>query len=259
MNIDFHVHGLLSKRKDFNEKFFLSEVRYAKENNIDGIVLCEHFNADNYRTIYKYLHNNYAYEGSRYIVEGISIFPAMEVSVKNKGHVIISGDREDIMTIYEELAAYMIKENLINLEQLLDLAEVYGCLKIGAHPFRRGHKLCKQQIEQLKRLDAIDLNAKDIYKKGQVIAKDELIQLSRDIGVNIVTGSDSHTPLQLGSVVTSFENNLTTINEIKADIVAGRYNIEINNSLDFKVYSSKILKRYLISTGSYTAETNFII
>ena len=89
MNIDFHVHGLLSKRKDFNEKFFLSEVRYAKENNIDGIVLCEHFNADNYRTIYKYLHNNYAYEGSRYIVEGISIFPAMEVSVKNKGHVII--------------------------------------------------------------------------------------------------------------------------------------------------------------------------
>lgn len=74
-----------------------------------------------------------------------------------------------------------------------------------------------------------------------------------------MTGSDSHTPLQLGSVVTSFENNLTTINEIKADIVAGRYNIEINNSLDFKVYSSKILKRYLISTGSYTAETNFII
>ena len=34
MNIDFHVHGLLSKRKDFNENFFLNEIKYAKEKNI---------------------------------------------------------------------------------------------------------------------------------------------------------------------------------------------------------------------------------
>ena len=39
MNIDFHVHGLLSKRKDFNENFFLNEIKYAKENKIDGIIL----------------------------------------------------------------------------------------------------------------------------------------------------------------------------------------------------------------------------
>ena len=55
MNIDFHVHGLLSKRKDFNEKFFLNEIKYAKRNSIDGIILCEHFNAISFKIIYNYL------------------------------------------------------------------------------------------------------------------------------------------------------------------------------------------------------------
>ena len=36
MNIDFHVHGLLSKRKDFYEKFFLNEIKYAKSSALWG-------------------------------------------------------------------------------------------------------------------------------------------------------------------------------------------------------------------------------
>ena len=55
MNIDFHVHGLLSKRKDFNEKFFLNEIKYAKRNSIEGIILCELFNAIFFNIIYNYL------------------------------------------------------------------------------------------------------------------------------------------------------------------------------------------------------------
>jgi len=59
MNIDFHVHGLLSKRKDFNERFFNEEIEYAKQNKLNGIIMCEHFNAINFKEIYKYLKENY--------------------------------------------------------------------------------------------------------------------------------------------------------------------------------------------------------
>ena len=101
MNMDFHVHGLLSKRKDFNKEFFMSEIYFAKSNGLNGIILCEHFNAKDFLVIYDFLEKNFIYEGDRYIVEGISVFPAMEVSIKNKGHVILAGERDSIIDIYE--------------------------------------------------------------------------------------------------------------------------------------------------------------
>ena len=72
MNMDFHVHGLLSKRKDFNKEFFMNEIYFAKSNGLNGILLCEHFNAKDFLVIYDFLEKNFIYEGDRYIVEGIS-------------------------------------------------------------------------------------------------------------------------------------------------------------------------------------------
>ena len=259
MNIDFHVHGLLSKRKDFNENFFLNEIKYAKENKIDGIILCEHFNAKDFLVIYDFLEKNYTYDGDRYIIDGISVFPAMEVSVKNKGHVILCGDRESIVNIYKSLETFREKENLIDLEELLDLAEVFNLLKIGAHPCRRGHKLCKHPHELLKRLDALDLNGKDIFKKGEGIARDEVINLSQELGLNIITGSDSHTPVQLGWIYTSLNKECKTIKELKECIKNNDYTIEINSALNFKIFSSKILKRYLLKADTYDKNTEFKI
>lgn len=257
MNIDFHVHGLLSKRKDFNEEFFMNEIRFAKENMIDGIVLCEHFNAKDFYLIYEYLEKNFTYEGDRYLVNDISVFPALEVSVKNKGHVIVAGDRDSIINIRKFLEQYMNKINLVGFEQLLDIADVYDCLKIGAHPCRRGNRLCNQPLDLLKRLDAIDLNGKDIFKKGEAVARDEIINLSKVLGINIVTGSDSHTPLQLGSLLTRLNRECTTIKELKSCICENDYTVDIRPSLNFKIFASKILKRYLISTKNYDKNTDF--
>ena len=259
MNMDFHVHGLLSKRKDFNKEFFMNEIHFAKSNGLNGIILCEHFNAKDFLVIYDFLENNFIYEGDRYIVEGISVFPAMEVSIKNKGHVILAGDRHSIIDIYELLKGFREKDNLIELEDLLDQADIFNLLKIGAHPCRRGHKLCNQPHDLLKRLDALDLNGKDIFKKGESIARDEVINLSQELGINIITGSDSHTPIQLGGIYTRLNKDCSSIKELKECIIKGDYTIEINSGLDFKIFSSKILKRYLLKSQTYDKNTEFKI
>lgn len=259
MNMDFHVHGLLSKRKDFNKDFFMNEIHFAKNNGLNGIILCEHFNAKDFLLIYEFLENNFIYEGDRYIVEGISVFPAMEVSVKNKGHVILAGDRDSIIHIYELLKEFREKDNLIELEELLDQADIFNLLKIGAHPCRKGHKLCNQPHDLLKRLDALDLNGKDIFKKGESIARDELINLSQELGINIITGSDSHTPIQLGGIYTRLNKECSSIKELKDCIIKGDYTIEINSALNFKIFSSKILKRYLLKSQTYDKNTEFKI
>lgn len=259
MNMDFHVHGLLSKRKDFNEEFFMNEIYFSKVNGLNAIVICEHFNAKDFLVIYEFLEKKYSYDGDRYIVDGISVFPAMEVSIKNKGHVILCGDRENVINIYKSLSDFREKENFIELEELLDLAEVFDLLKIGAHPCRRGHKLCKHPHELLKRLDALDLNGKDIFKKGEAIARDEVINLSQELGLNIVTGSDSHTPIQLGGIYTNLNKECKTIKELKECIRNDDYSIKVNSSLNFKIFSSKILKRYLLKADTYDKNTKFKI
>jgi len=259
MNMDFHVHGLLSKRKDFNKEFFMNEIHFAKSSGINGIILCEHFNAKDFLVIYDFLENNFIYEGDRYIVEDISVFPAMEVGIKNKGHVILAGDRDSIIDIYDLLKGFREKDNLIELEDLLDQADIFDLLKIGAHPCRKGHKLCNQSHDLLKRLDALDLNGKDIFKKGESIVRDELINLSQELGINIITGSDSHTPIQLGGIYTRLNKECSTIKELKSCIIKGDYTIEINSALNFKIFSSKILKRYLLKSETYDKNTEFKI
>ena len=259
MNIDFHVHGLLSKRKDFNHRMLLEEIEVAKQNNLDGFILCEHFNAINFLELHKYLKENFIYEGDRYNIDGFYIFCGMEVNIKNKGHVIIAGNREDILFLHHDLLPYMIRPNYIEFKDLLDLADKYNCLKIGAHPYRKGHKLYTHPIELLKRLDALDLNAKDIFNKGELTVTEEVNYLSKLINVNVVTGSDSHTPLQLGSNMTSFEEDCLTISDLRSAINKGLYKIQISKSLEFKVYTSKILKRYIIKNVDYDKYTIFHI
>ncbi|MDU4750018.1 MAG: PHP-associated domain-containing protein, partial [Clostridium butyricum] len=60
----------------------------------------------------------------------------------------------------------------------------------------------------LKRLHALDLNATDIYSRGLEIVENEVENLSQELNISYVTGSDSHYPIQLGSVRTIFNKNI---------------------------------------------------
>ena len=245
MNLDFHVHGLLTKKCDFNEELFLQGIEIAKEQGLDGYILCEHFNAKDILSIYEYLNNNYEYVGDKYIVNGLSIFVGMEVDIKNGGHVIVSGNRENIINVRKELEQHMEPENFIEFEKLLNLGEKYDCLMVGSHPYRASHKLYLQPKELLKRLHALDLNATDILKKGLDCTKEEVENLSKEINVPFVTGSDSHYPIQLGSVKTKFDKEFTTVKEIINSINSREYSVEVSKALELKVYSAKKTKKYI--------------
>ncbi|NFO04030.1 histidinol-phosphatase [Clostridium botulinum] len=245
MNIDFHVHGILSKKLNFDAELFLLGIEYAKENGLDGFILCEHFNAIDLLSSYSYLESNYEYDGDRYIVNGFSVFIGMEVDIRYGGHVIVSGNRDSILKIRTALEPYVKKINFIPFGKLLDLGEKYECLIIGSHPYRENHKLYLQPKKYLERLDALDLNTKDIYKRGLEIVEDEVANLSEILNIPYVTGSDSHYPVQLGTVKTCFESECHTIKELKECIKNKKYKIEISKALKLKVYTSKITKNYL--------------
>lgn len=245
MNLDFHVHGLLSKKSDFNEELLLQGIENAKDNGLDGFILCEHFNARDICSIYKYLEDNYEYVGDKYKVNDFSIFIGMEIDIKNGGHVILSGNRDNIMKVKEYLSKYSEEPNFIPFEELLDLGERYNCLMIGSHPFRKTHKLFLQPKNLIWRLHALDLNATDMASRDIECVYNEVTELSQELNIPIVTGSDSHYPIQLGSVMCSFNGEFNTIDEIKSAIKEVDYTIKISKALKLKVYSAKKIKSYI--------------
>ncbi|WP_055071402.1 PHP domain-containing protein [Clostridium massiliamazoniense] len=246
MNIDFHTHGLVSKRVDFDRELFLQGIEFAKEVGLDAILLSEHFNAKGFNEIYRFLRNNFDYVGDCYVVNGVFVFPALEVNIEGKGHVILSGNRDNIELVHNSLEPYFHKESFINIKELLDLADSYNLLKIGAHPFRRGQKLYMQNKEQLKRLDFVDLNAKDIYKRGLMAVREELQIFSNEIAAKIITGSDSHYPVQLGSIYTNLNKKCETIKEIKEVVEKEQYTIEMSKSFILRIKAAKYSKRSYI-------------
>lgn len=246
MWIDFHVHGKLTKAIEFDINYFLKEIDYAKEIGLDSFVLSEHFNTDNYYAMYDELKENFEYIYDYYLINDFKVFMALEVDVQDGGHVIILSSRENIFKLRKQLDGYTNKGSFIPFKLLLDYAEELNAIKIGAHPYRGEHPLAKKQdLEQLKRLDALDLNAKDVYNKGLDLASSELNSLSNELNIPIITGSDTHYPTQLGSIKTNLGKDCCTIEDIRHCINNNKYKIEVSKTLDIKVFSANTTKKLL--------------
>lgn len=245
MNLDFHVHGILSKKLNFDTELFISGINFAKNNGLDGFILCEHFNAVDIDSTFSFLEDNFTYENDRYDVNGFYVYLGMEVDIRYGGHVIVCGTRQEIYRIKENLKDFKKKANFVPFEDLLDMADEGNCITIGSHPYRENHKLYLQSEKNLKRLDALDLNSKDIYKRGLTVVEKEVEDLSKSIGVPYVTGSDSHYPIMLGCVRTCFDDEIKSINQLKEAIKNEKYTREIKDDLAFKIYTAKVAKNYI--------------
>ena len=247
MNMDFHVHGILSKKLNFNKDLFLQGIEFAKNNGLDGFVLSEHFNAVDIDSSFSFLEDNFSYdsENDRYDVNGFYVYPGMEVDIKYGGHIIIAGNKDNMFKAKDYLKAFRKKADFITFEELLNMADEYGFLKIGSHPYREKHKLYLQPEKYLERLDALDLNSKDIYKRGLKIVEKEVADLAKKLQINYVTGSDSHYPIMLGCVRTTFDDNVKSIKDIKNAIKSDDFNRIICEDINIKIYTAKATKNYI--------------
>ena len=123
MNMDFHVHGILSKKLNFDEELFIQGINFAKNSGLHGLVLCEHFNAIDIDSSFSFLEDNFIYENDRYDVNGFYVYLGMEVDIRYGGHVIVCGQRQEVYRIKENLKNCRKKADFIHFEDLLDMAE----------------------------------------------------------------------------------------------------------------------------------------
>ena len=245
MNIDLHTHGKLSKKSAFSSDYFSEMMSEAKANGLQAVALTEHFNTSNFFAMYETLDRTYPYNGHYYDVNGLKLFPGMEVDIAETGHILLIGLKENILAVRSLLNDHTHEGNFIPFERLLDLADEYNLWKIGAHPFRTSTPLHQLDPELLKRLDAFDFNAKDIYMQGAEAYKNLITPFAEKLGVPVIAGSDSHQCLQYGSVVNRLDETCSTVEELKEAIKQGNYAIELSPCLHTKVKASVMMKKLL--------------
>lgn len=245
MRIDLHTHGKLSKNSDFSVDYFTEMVNEAKASGLEALALTEHFNTRNFYEVYETLDRLYPYNGEYYDADGLRIFPGMEVDIQETGHILLVGQKEHILAVRSGLEQYTAKGSFIPFANLLDMAEAWPLLKIGAHPFRESTPLYQLDRDLLGRLDAFDLNAKDMYQYGIEACRGQVEPFAQSLGKPITAGSDTHQCLQYGSVFNVLDRPCASVAELKEQILAGTYSIEISNDLPLRVKASVMLKKVM--------------
>ncbi|GAA4073131.1 PHP domain-containing protein [Amphibacillus indicireducens] len=243
MQIDFHTHANLSKKITTSLEGFKEKMRAAKESGLTALAITEHFNSANIVELYQTLETEFSYQADYYQIEGLKVFCGLEVDVKETGHFLVIGTREDILTMAQILVAFQDEENFITVKELIALLEDFNVLKIGAHPLRESTPWLHHDRAVLKQFDAYDLNGKDLYTYGSGI-EERVRKFAKKYNVPVVGGSDTHHHLQYGSIINILPE-CDTINQLRKVIRAGNYETKISPCLSEKVKAANEVKKMI--------------
>ena len=163
MYMDFHTHGKLAKYLPFSTEYTDWLLREARRAGLDAICLTEHFNTQQFDTLYGYVEARGEKNGDAYVFEdagGLRVFPGMETDIAEGGHVLCVGPMEAIREMNRRLEPHKTKDRFVPAAQLLELFAEYPVLVGAGHPFRDGGHIPDLPPELLMRFDFLDLNGK---------------------------------------------------------------------------------------------------
>lgn len=245
MKLDFHTHGKLAKRLPFSAQYTDWLFGEAKAAGLDALCLTEHFNTLQFDELYNFLLKKSKREGDTLLLENrLRIFPGMETDIAEGGHILCLGTAETILELNQRLASYKQPEHFLSFEKLMNLFREYDVLTGAGHPYRAGGHIPELPEEQLKRLDFLDLNGKDVAE-NQKRTEEQIRSLGERLHKPVVSGSDTHQAVQYGCIWTEFAEEITTLDELRHQMSAGTYQIRISHQAAFQVRTAGILKRAL--------------
>ncbi|MBI1884833.1 MAG: PHP domain-containing protein [Chloroflexi bacterium] len=207
--IDMHVHTIVGSMDSDISPRRLAEM--AQHTGLSGVVLTEHLNHWRPEDVERLRQES-----------GLFAFNAREWSTE-MGHIIALGLDHGV-------------RNILRAADLRRAADEHGALLILAHPFRyfpgpssllfrSTPNAEKMGVEELaghpafKIADAIEvLNGGCIERENQLA-----LEVARYLGKPAVAGSDAHIPMELGRYVTLFEKELTSEEEMLAELRSGRF------------------------------------
>ena len=242
MIMDFHVHGKITSKFDFDEEKFLLTINEAKNNGLDSLAITEHCGCYKFEAGYVFLNNNFKRISDYYDVNGLKIFYGMEVTTKQDLDILIIGKSELVISLREKIIDNLNDNEFIDINVLFDLDISRELLVILAHPYRSHNELPYLSPIVVGRLDAVELNSKDIYKYGMNEMLNKVADLSKKLNLPITAGSDTHYFIQVSTARNVFKKDCNTVKELKEEILLRNYDINFSTDLNERVQKAIIAK-----------------
>jgi hypothetical protein len=199
MLIDLHVHTVFSGDSLIAPEELI-ERGLALE--LDSVAVTEH---DSYA----------ASEAAAELADGsgLRLFRGIEVST-DLGHLLVFGLEDDD---WQALRAPITHS--VAAQAMVDYVMERGGIVIAAHPFKSTSPSIGDRITTLAGIGVVEgLN-------GQCFADENIraCDLAQTYGLKIAGGSGAHHLGELGRCVTQLENRVETLNELVAELNAGRF------------------------------------
>jgi PHP family Zn ribbon phosphoesterase len=241
MKIDFHFHAVLSKKVGFDPVLFQQTIQHARQVGLDGLAMTNHLNTPDFEGVYAYLDGHYPYSGATYDVEGVKLFPGIEVHVREGPHFVVIGEREEILVYHRRFRSNLTPETYCTARDVIERQEGLALLTIFAHPFRPKREITRIDPTLYPYFDALELNARDLFFLGrEIVTRTE--QVARQHRWSIVAGTDAHHYHQLGSVHNEFDLESGSVAGFRTAIANGEYTIHIHDLLDQRVAAARKAK-----------------
>ncbi len=186
---ELHCHTQFLGWQHFSRRRLHSFLSKAKLLGVNLLAFTEHANIRSYWKLFAFL------EESAWQWEDMTILTGAEITVREDGDILVYGSPSAFKKLSDHLGGWPAGRDRPALERLLDAAQALDLMTTGAHPLRPGLDLRKVSPELLRRLDALELNAREINKRQQASG------LATDLGLPVLGGSDAHFSRHLGRVL----------------------------------------------------------
>jgi predicted metal-dependent phosphoesterase TrpH len=198
MIIDMHIHTRFSPCSIIRIGQLVEKALKAE---LDGICITDHDTADSL-SVFKNTAEH----------QGICIIIGMEYTT-GKGDFLVFGSVE-----------YIPKG--MSAEQLIEWSKKEGAAVIPAHPFRQSRPA---DLDILRKSDIIEgINGRNHPRENSLCSR---WMKEQGNGKKQIGGSDAHTLDEIGRIVTVFDKNIYSVEDLLKELTAGNYSAMQRDSL----------------------------
>lgn len=186
---ELHCHTQFFGWQHFSRRRLDSFLSRARRLGVKILAFTEHANIKSYWKLFAFL------EDSAWQWEGAVILTGAEITVQEGGDILVYGSPAAFKELPDRLGGWPAGRVRPPLERLLEAVETLDLMRVGAHPLRPRQSLFHIPRELLRRLDALEINAREAGRNQQVTA------LAAELNLPLVAGSDAHFSWHLGRVL----------------------------------------------------------
>ncbi len=216
---ELHCHTQFFGWQHFSRRRLNSFLSRARCLGVKALAFTEHANIKNYWKLFAFL------EDSAWQREGVTILTGAEITVQEGGDILVYGSPSAFKELPDRLGGWPAGRVRPPLERLLEAAEALDLMKVGAHPLRPRQSLLNIPRELLRRLDALEINARETGRNREVTA------LAAELRLPLVAGSDAHFSWHLGRVLNRLPGWVKDMPTLRQAVRSGQVEILRHNEI----------------------------